>query len=66
MIGPLNLDRALGLEVFTLASMAIVILHGASTSTNHYYDLLIIWALIAFVGTAALGRYLYSNHEKES
>ncbi|MBN2325539.1 MAG: hypothetical protein JXR73_00195 [Candidatus Omnitrophica bacterium] len=57
-IGPAPVDRAIGLEVFTLAGIALIATHGMQTNVEFYYDLLILWALLAFASTSALGLYL--------
>ena len=63
-IGPTLGDRAVGLEVFTLSSMALIALHGMQTRLPLVYDMLIIWSLLAFVATSALGIYLHRRNLK--
>ena len=61
-IGPTLVDRATGLEVFTLSGMAFIALHGMQTQHALVYDMLILWSLLAFVATSALGMYLYRRN----
>ena len=60
-IGPSLVDRAIGLEVFTLSGMGVLALYSQQTGFQLYYEVLILWAFTSFVATAALGMYLYKR-----
>lgn len=56
--GPSLEDRVVGLEVFTLSILAAILLHALETGEEVYLDMALLWSLLTFLATSALGLYL--------
>ena len=59
--GPTLADRILGLDTITLLGIGIIAVFAVRTQTYLYVDIAVGVALIGFVATAALARYLLSQ-----
>jgi multicomponent K+:H+ antiporter subunit F len=56
--GPTLPDRILALDTLYVNSMALLILLGIAFDTNLYFEAALIIAMLGFVGTIALSKYL--------
>lgn len=56
--GPRAQDRILALDAFYLAYMLIIILFGIRVGTAVYFEVALIIAVLGFVSTAALAKFL--------
>ena len=61
IIGPTIADRILGLDTITVLAIGIIGLFAVRTGLNLYADIAIAVALVGFLSTAALARYLLSR-----
>ena len=58
MIGPRAQDRVLGLDTFYTNSMLLLLTFGVQTGRTLYFEAAVIIALLGFVGTMALAKFL--------
>jgi multisubunit Na+/H+ antiporter MnhF subunit len=58
VIGPKAADRAVALDLLTIAFIGIVCLLCIMWGTSWYFDAIWILTLVGFLGTAAIARYL--------
>jgi multisubunit Na+/H+ antiporter MnhF subunit len=56
--GPTIADRAIALDVLLLVALSIVALASARTLETAYIDLLVIAAVVSFVATVSIARYV--------
>lgn len=56
--GPRAQDRVFGLDVLYLDAMLLLITYGVQTGRTLYFESALIIALLGFVGTATLGKFL--------
>jgi len=56
--GPNLVDRVLSLDLMTIASMGIICLFTILTGIQHYVDIAIALALVAFLATVAFAFYV--------
>ncbi|HWP19686.1 MAG TPA: K+/H+ antiporter subunit F [Burkholderiaceae bacterium] len=56
--GPYTTDRVLALDTMYINVVALVILFGIRFDTELFFEAALIVALLGFVSTVALGRYL--------
>jgi multicomponent K+:H+ antiporter subunit F len=56
--GPEASDRALALDTMYVNVVALVVLLGLRHGTERFFEAALLIALLGFVSTAALGRYL--------
>lgn len=56
--GPRAQDRALGLDTLYTNSMLLLLTFGIQTGRTLYFEAAVIIALLGFVGTAALAKFL--------
>ncbi|MFQ3665976.1 MAG: K+/H+ antiporter subunit F [Sphingomonadaceae bacterium] len=56
--GPDLEDRILALDTLTINTIALVMLAGIILATRAYFEAALILAMMGFVGTVALGKYL--------
>lgn len=56
--GPTLADRALALDTVLIVGVVGVGVEAARTGSGAYLDVLLIVALVAFVGTSAVARYI--------
>ncbi|MBE0483144.1 MAG: K+/H+ antiporter subunit F [Bacterioplanes sp.] len=58
MIGPSTADRILALDTMYINSIALIVLLGLYFQTDLYYEAALLIAMLGFVSTAALAKYL--------
>jgi len=58
IIGPDQPDRILALDTLYVNTVALLVLLGVQLASNLYFEAALLIALIGFVGTAALAKYL--------
>ena len=58
LTGPRAQDRVLGLDTFYLNSMLMLLTFGVQTGRTLYFEAALIIALLGFVGTVALAKFL--------
>lgn len=58
LLGPTATDRVLALDTLYINVVAFVVLLGLRQGTALYFEAALLIALLGFVGTVALGRYL--------
>jgi multicomponent K+:H+ antiporter subunit F len=56
--GPGAVDRALALDTLYVNTIALLIMLGIAINDNIYIEVALVIAMLGFVGTVALGRYL--------
>jgi multicomponent K+:H+ antiporter subunit F len=56
--GPRAQDRILGLDSFYLSGMLLLLVFGVQTSRTLYFEAALIIALLGFVSTTALAKFL--------
>ncbi len=56
--GPRTLDRVVGLDTMYINAIAMIILMGMYVDTNLYFEAAVLIAMMGFVGTVALSKYL--------
>lgn len=56
--GPRAQDRVLGLDTFYVNSMLLLLTFGIRTGSTLYFEAALIIALLGFVGTVALAKFL--------
>ena len=56
--GPRAQDRVFGLDVLYLNAMLLLITYGVQTGRTLYFESALVIAMLGFVGTATLGKFL--------
>jgi multicomponent K+:H+ antiporter subunit F len=56
--GPGAPDRILALDTLAINTVALVMLFGIATSSNAYFEAALLIAMMGFVGTVALCKFL--------
>jgi multicomponent K+:H+ antiporter subunit F len=56
--GPAPVDRILALDTLTINTIGLVMLLGLLFTTKAYFEAALILAMMGFVGTVALAKYL--------
>lgn len=56
--GPNNADRIIALDLLSILLISLVALYSIHTNRETYLDVVIAYALVAFLGTVAFARYL--------
>lgn len=56
--GPRAQDRVFGLDVLYLDAMLLLITYGVQTGRTLYFESALVIAMLGFVGTATLGKFL--------
>lgn len=56
--GPTLPDRILALDTLSINSIALLVLYGIRTQTSVYFEAALIIAMLGFVGTVALSKYV--------
>ncbi len=62
MAGPTDFDRVLALDAIFLQCVALVLLLSILWHTTAFYDLALVLALLGFIVTLAVARYLGVRH----
>ncbi|MFN7398110.1 MAG: K+/H+ antiporter subunit F [Sandaracinobacter sp.] len=57
-VGPDATDRILALDTLTINAIALVLILGIALGTSVYFEAALILAMMGFVGTVALCKYL--------
>ena len=58
IIGPSRPDRILALDTMYINSIALIVLFGISSSTTLYFEAALLIAMLGFVSTAAMCKYI--------
>lgn len=58
VVGPDATDRILALDTLTINAIALVLMLGISLGSNLFFEAALILAMMGFVGTVALCKYL--------
>jgi multicomponent K+:H+ antiporter subunit F len=58
LIGPSTADRILALDTLYINSIALIVLLGLHFGTDLYFESALLIAMLGFVSTAALAKYL--------
>jgi multicomponent K+:H+ antiporter subunit F len=56
--GPSRPDRVLALDTMYINSIALIILFGISSNTTLYFEAALLIAMLGFVSTAAMCKYI--------
>lgn len=56
--GPDATDRILALDTMTINAIALLVLFGVRAGSSAYFEAALILAVMGFVGTVALAKYL--------
>ena len=56
--GPDLPDRILALDTMTINAMALLVLFGIQQNSRAYFEIALLMAMVGFVGTAMLAKYL--------
>lgn len=56
--GPALPDRILALDTLYINALALLVLKGIQSGANVYFEVALVIALLGFVGTVALSRYV--------
>lgn len=57
-VGPSRPDRILALDTMYINSIALIILFGISSATTLYFEAALLIAMLGFVSTAAMCKYI--------
>lgn len=58
LVGPSSADRVLALDTLYVNTIALLVLFGIHLGNNIYFEAALLIALMGFVGTVALCKYL--------
>ncbi|MEE4250294.1 MAG: K+/H+ antiporter subunit F [Alcanivoracaceae bacterium] len=58
LVGPTLTDRVLALDTLYINSIALIVLFGIYLRTSMYFEAALLIALIGFVSTVAVAKYL--------
>lgn len=58
LIGPDTTDRILALDTLGINSIALLVLYGISKASSAYFEAALLIALLGFVGSMALCKFL--------
>tara|TARA_R110001592_G_scaffold291131_2_gene560408 strand:- start:4972 stop:5241 length:270 start_codon:yes stop_codon:yes gene_type:complete len=58
LIGPSTTDRILALDTLYINSIALIVLLGLYFKSTLYFEAALLIAMLGFVGTSALAKYL--------
>jgi multicomponent K+:H+ antiporter subunit F len=58
LLGPSALDRTLALDTLYVNAIALLVLLGLTLGSGLYFEAALLIALMGFVGTVALSKYL--------
>lgn len=63
--GPAAVDRILALDTVVINAIALIVLAGIAWSTQIYFEAAILFAMVGFVATIALCKYLLRGNVME-
>jgi multicomponent K+:H+ antiporter subunit F len=58
LVGPATTDRILALDTLVINAIAAVVLMGIVWGTTMYFEVAVLFAMVAFLSTIALCKYL--------
>jgi multicomponent K+:H+ antiporter subunit F len=58
LIGPRAQDRVLALDTLYVNAAILLLVFGIRTGSDHYFEVALLVALLGFVATAALSKFL--------
>ncbi|MCK6451442.1 MAG: K+/H+ antiporter subunit F [Alphaproteobacteria bacterium] len=58
LAGPGIADRILALDTLTINAIALVVIFGILFGTGMYFEVALLFAMVGFLGTVALCKYL--------
>ncbi len=58
LLGPSTADRILALDTMYINSIALIVLLGLHLGSDMYFEAALLIAMLGFVGTAALAKYM--------
>ena len=58
LVGPDTTDRILALDTLGINTIALLVLYGISRASTAYFEAALLLALLGFVGTVALCKFL--------
>ncbi len=58
LAGPGIADRILALDTLTINAIALVVIFGILFNTGMYFEVALLFAMVGFLGTVALCKYL--------
>lgn len=61
LTGPTMADRAVGLNGLVIIGMVAICLHATATGIGSFLPVLVVLALVGFLGTAMVARYIESR-----
>ncbi len=56
--GPRAQDRVLAFDAFYIATMLLLLVHGIRSATTIYFEAALVIALLGFISTVALAKFL--------
>jgi multicomponent Na+:H+ antiporter subunit F len=56
--GPSQADRVIGLDIIGTNTVGLILVLGIKSASHAYVDAALVIALLAFLGTVALAKYL--------
>lgn len=63
--GPTAADRMVAIDILGTVVVGFVAIITAITGKAYLLDIALVWALVSFVGTLALAKYLVGKHLNE-
>jgi len=63
--GPLGSDRMVAIDILGTVVVGFVAIISAATGLTYLLDIALVWALVSFVGTLALAKYLVGKRLNE-
>ena len=63
--GPLASDRMVAIDILGTVVVGFVAIISATTGLTYLLDIALVWALVSFVGTLALAKYLVGKRLNE-
>lgn len=64
--GPNAVDRVLVLDLITGIFLCLIVFHGIEANDPNYLNIALVMAVLSFLGTSALSRYLENRDQSEN
>jgi multisubunit Na+/H+ antiporter MnhF subunit len=58
VIGPSNADRVVAADVVIMNLIALVVIYSIIIKTTYYFDLVLVFSLLGFIGTVTFAKFL--------
>ncbi|MCP5468676.1 MAG: hypothetical protein H7A32_05350 [Deltaproteobacteria bacterium] len=58
LIGPTLTDRLIAFDLLAIIGVAFMVVLAATTKILFFFDSVLIWSFLAFIGTATFAKYL--------